>query len=604
MLIQNSSTENLTNAIKSINLTGDQLLFIMLREKGGVDVPQIIETLNKFNIDFIGGIFPGVIYGDQKYEEGAMITRLPVLGKPILITGLNARNILFPDFKDIMGKFKTKYAAMVLVDGLTENIDGFLSMLVNRLADPVHCFGGGAGSITFKQRPCIFTPRGAFQDAAMITFELSETNRALRSEITDRKKIEAGLAHEKELLSVTLHSIAEGVITTDVLGNILSINRVAEEITGWTQEEMLGEPLERIFQIVIDEKTLRICKNPLEGLLKYGKKKVVTEHIKLIDKNKTRKIICANAAPIRDKTQDLVGHVIIFRDVTEQKKFETQLAMSQKLQSIGELAAGIAHEINTPMQYIGDNTRFLQDAVHDIIYGLLDDYRRLKDIILAHKNIDLPLIDDLTKKEQELEIDYLSKEIPKAIKETLEGIEKVNKLVLAMKEFAHPGKKEKKPSDINKAIEGVETISRNEWKYVAELETDLEPGLPLVYCALDEINQVLLNMIINAVQAIREAQKNKLIKRGKIKIATRNKGNYIKILVRDNGAGIPEMVIDRIFEPFFTTKEVGKGTGQGLAIAHDIITTKHKGSIQVSSKEGKGTVFTICLPVKTGYNTG
>ncbi|NMB42466.1 MAG: histidine kinase, partial [Firmicutes bacterium] len=136
------------------------------------------------------------------------------------------------------------------------------------------------------------------------------------------------------------------------------------------------------------------------------------------------------------------------------------------------------------------------------------------------------------------------------------------------------------------------------------LETDLEPGLPLVYCALDEINQVLLNMIINAAQAIREAQKNKLIKRGKIEIATRNKGDHIKILVRDNGAGIPGTVIDRIFEPFFTTKEVGKGTGQGLAIAHDIIATKHKGNIQVSSEEGKGTVFTICLPVKAGYNAG
>ncbi|NMB41269.1 MAG: PAS domain S-box protein, partial [Firmicutes bacterium] len=361
------------------------------------------------------------------------------------------------------------------------------------------------------------------------TAELAEANKVLRSEITDRKRIEAELAKEKELLSVTFHSITDGVITTDILGNVTSANPAAESITGWKQEEALGRPIEHIFQIIIDEKIYKISRMPLKDLLKRNKMKHMVEHIKFLDRNKERKIIFANAAPIKDKAGGIIGYVIVFRDITRQKKFEAQLALSQKLQSIGELAAGIAHEINTPMQYIGDNTRFLQNTINDIICDLLAAYQRLKDKLLAGESTG-QLVDEINKKEQKLDIAYLSQEVPNALRETLEGIEKVNKLVLAMKDFAHPGKKEKKPADINKAIKSTVTISRNEWKYISKLETDLEPGLPLVHCVIGEINQVLLNMIVNAVQAIEDAQKKKPIK-GKIKINTKSDGDHIKILI-------------------------------------------------------------------------
>ena len=205
-------------------------------------------------------------------------------------------------------------------------------------------------------------------------------------------------------------------------------------------------------------------------------------------------------------------------------KIGVQQALSQKLQSIGELAAGIAHEINTPMQYIGDNTRFLQSAINDL-YDLLEEYKKLKNKAAAEKNFAL-LVNKIIKKEEELDIAYLLEEIPKAFKETLVGIGKVNKLILAMKDFIHPGEKEMKFANINKAIEGVVIISRNEWKYVAELETNLEPGIPLIYCVIDEINQVLLNMILNAAQAIREARKSKSLTKGKITITTKNDGDY------------------------------------------------------------------------------
>lgn len=289
--------------------------------------------------------------------------------------------------------------------------------------------------------------------------------------------------------------------------------------------------------------------------------------------------------------------------ITEQKKIEAQHALSQKLQSVGELAAGIAHEINTPMQYIGDNTRFLQNAINDIIYDLLVDYKKLKNKAAAEKNFGL-LVNQISNKEEELDVTYLLEEIPRAFEETLEGIGKVNKLVLAMKDFVHPGEKEMKFANINKAIEGTVTISRNEWKYVAELETDLEPGLPLVCCVIDEINQVLLNMILNAAQAIKEAPKSRTLTKGKITVTTKNDGDYVTILLSGNGIGIPKEMVNKIFEPFFTTKEVGKGTGQGLAIAYNIIATKHEGSIEVDSEVGKGTVFTIRLPINPKNNTG
>lgn len=405
-------------------------------------------------------------------------------------------------------------------------------------------------------------------------------------------------AKEDEPPSVNFHSIDAGVITTDITGNIFSINRVAEKITGWKRKEVLGKPLQHVFQIILDERESVICKNPLGRLLRYDQGKVLAGHIKLFTKNKARKAIFANTDPIRDKRQDTVGYVIVFKDITRQKRFETPLLFSQKLQSIGEMTAGIAHEIITPMQYIGINFGFLQNTINDIIYDLLDDYKQLKNTRTTQENVE-SLINKITKKEQDLEINYLLGEIPKVIQEMKEGIAKVNKLVQAIKEFVHPGKKEKSPADINKVIEGAVTISRNEWKYVAELETDLEPGLPLVHCVPDEINQVLLNLIVNAAQAVKEAQKNKFLNKGKIKITTSNDKGYVNILIYDNGIGIPEVVIDNIFDPFFTTKEVGTGSGQGLAIARDIITTRHQGNIQVNSKVGKGTLFSICLPVKS-----
>lgn len=399
------------------------------------------------------------------------------------------------------------------------------------------------------------------------TFELYEANTALKAEIAERKNAEAALAEEKELLSVTLHSIADGVITTDTKGTICSINQMAEEILGLIQKEAKGKPLKNYFQAINGEKTQKVCNDPFLMVLGSNKDNASADFIELLTKGKITKIVSANAAPIWDKCHGTNGYVIILRDITEHRKVKEQLNLSQKLRSIGELAAGIAHEINTPMQYIGDNITFLQNAINDIISAEKSD------------------------------LAYLLDEIPRAFTETLEGIEKVSRIVSAMKDFAHPGKMEMKPADINRAVEVTATISRNEWKYAAELEMELDPDLPLVCCAIDEINQALLNMIVNAAQAIKEARVGNPLQKGKIVITTKVERDYVNIILSDNGVGIPNSVMDQIFEPFFTTKEVGQGTGQGLSIAYNIIVNKHKGTIKVDSGLGEGTVFTIGLPI-------
>lgn len=296
------------------------------------------------------------------------------------------------------------------------------------------------------------------------------------------------------------------------------------------------------------------------------------------------------------------GFVLVGSDVTEKKKMEAQLVFLQKMESIGQLAAGIAHEINTPMQYIGDNMVFLTNAFAD----MCNFYRHYVDLISAVENKTKAeeVLCLITEEKKELDIDFLISEIPLAIEQSMRGIERVSKLVLAMKDFSHPGTKEKMFSDINSGIEGTITISKNEWKYVADLEADLDRDLPPVFCIINEINQVVLNMIVNAAQAIKDVVQPSFVKKGIIRINTRKAGDMVEIVISDTGKGITKTIIDKIFDPFFTTKEVGIGTGQGLAIAHNIIVNKHNGRINVESEPGKGTTFTIVLPVRPDEKNG
>ena len=307
-------------------------------------------------------------------------------------------------------------------------------------------------------------------------------------------------------------------------------------------------------------------------------------------------------SPMFGPSGALLGFVGTVEDITARKSMESernaielQLRHAQKLEAIGQLAAGIAHEINTPTQYIGDNTRFVRDAFGDIS-KLIGEYERLLEFS-RQQPISAQLIEKVDAAREAADLEYVLQEVPKAIAQSLEGVERVATIVRAMKEFSHPGTGQKTAIDLNHAIDSTLTVARNEWKYVAELVTRFDPTLPPVPCLPGEFNQVVLNLIINATHAISEVVGDGSKGKGTITVSTQRCGDWAEIRVQDTGTGIPQHIRGRIFEPFFTTKGVGKGTGQGLAISRSVVVDKHGGTIEFESEVGKGTTFIIRLPL-------
>jgi signal transduction histidine kinase len=274
---------------------------------------------------------------------------------------------------------------------------------------------------------------------------------------------------------------------------------------------------------------------------------------------------------------------------------DLQLAQTQRLESLGELASGIAHEINTPAQYVGDNVRFLQKEFTNLLQ-LIAKYRDLL-------GTDQDQLVEIERLEKEVDFDFLKTEIPQAISQSLEGLDRVTTIVRAMKDFSHPGSAIMEPADLRTLINSTLEVCRNRWKYVADLKTDFEPDLPLVPCLLAELNQVILNLIVNAADAIAEKYGSDGTRRGLITISLHTAGEFVEMRVADDGAGIPMSARSRLFEQFFTTKSVGKGTGQGLARCRSVIVEKHGGTIDVESAEGVGTTFLVRLPLNQDAQT-
>jgi signal transduction histidine kinase len=274
---------------------------------------------------------------------------------------------------------------------------------------------------------------------------------------------------------------------------------------------------------------------------------------------------------------------------------ERELRQAQQLASIGQLAAGVAHEINTPMQYIGDNTSFLHVTVKRLL-ELASSFERLVQTCRAGG----PAPGELERCEQEIarsRLSFLREHAPLAIEQSSSGIDQVRAIVQALKEFSHPGSDEAQPMDLNHLVRTASTVTRNCWRYQAELELQLCEDLPAVHGQPQAFGQVLINLIVNAADAI-EARwaaphSGQL---GKIVIRTLALADSVELQVEDNGTGIPEPLQQRVMEPFFTTKGVGKGTGQGLPLAHATIVNRHAGKFFFTSEVGRGTTFFIQLP--------
>jgi len=420
---------------------------------------------------------------------------------------------------------------------------------------------------------------------------------AVKSDITEAKRAEAALHAAHSTNSMLIATIPSILIGIDADRRISQWNPAAEHTFAVSAEQVVGRPFKEcgiLWHMISIEEEVTAC-------LTDGQSHRLDDTF-FVRPDGRDGMLGVTLTPVTSDDGAPVGCLLLASDITDRRHLESQLSQAQKLESIGQLAAGIAHEINTPTQYVGDNTRFMEEAFADLS-TLLTQFQTMLD---AARDGAVPaeVVAATETAIEEADLDYLNDEIPTAIRQSLEGIDRVTKIVAAMKEFSHPGQAEKQQSDLNKQIESTITVSHNEWKYVAELTTDLDRELPLVPCLAAELNQVFLNIIVNAAHAIRDVVGESGDK-GQITITSRQSHGWVEIRITDTGNGIPDHARAKVFDPFFTTKEVGKGTGQGLAIAHSVVVDKHGGTLTFETETGTGTTFVIRLPVGgTGRTAG
>ena len=420
--------------------------------------------------------------------------------------------------------------------------------------------------------------------------EMTKVNERLTLEIAERRQMQAELSEAHREIESFLYSIPCILIEISADGTIKRWNILAESILHIEAREVLGK---KIFECPIAWESEKV----IEAIALCGAQRLPkrSNEVRFTRSNGMDGMLHLIFNPVDDEPAESAGLIILGTDITEYKLMERQLVQSQKLESIGQLAAGIAHEINTPSQYVGDNTRFLESAFESLekVHLLYD---RLIEGLRGGEGVD-DLIRAIGEAREEMDFDFLRREIPGAIRQSLEGIDRITMIVRSMKEFSHPGTDEKTGININKAIENTIAVARNEWKYVANVSMDFDRSLPSVHCLPGEFNQVILNMIINSAHAIAEKSGEGSERKGSIGVSTRRDGDFVEIRISDDGSGIREEIRSKIFDPFFTTKDVGKGTGQGLAISHSVIVKKHGGTIDFESKLGEGTTFIIKLPI-------
>jgi len=395
---------------------------------------------------------------------------------------------------------------------------------------------------------------------------------------------EQAIESENARLRTVVEHATDCIVLMSTDGVIEYVNPQFELDHGYTKAELLGKKAAEMGWRRSDSK---IYAEALEtvtgGDVWSGQLATEARNGSLLEQDVT-------ISPVLDDAGRVVNLVYIIRNIGDKNQLERQLAQAQKLESIGQLAAGIAHEINTPTQYVGDNTRFIKDAFEDV--GVL--FTTLTEL-KESANGSVPA-EAIEKAMEKADVEYLQDEVPRALDQSIEGVERVSKIVRAMKAFSHPAQ-DKTPVDLNAAIQSTVTVASNEWKYVAEIQTDFDPGLPLVTCLPGEFNQVILNMIVNAAHAIADVLGSEPAEKGSISVSTGVVDGWAEVRIADTGAGMPDDVKQRIFDPFFTTKDVGKGTGQGLNIAYTVVVEKHRGTIDVESTPGEGTCFTIRLPM-------
>ncbi len=440
------------------------------------------------------------------------------------------------------------------------------------------------------------------------------------------RRLQNTLIESRDKLRIVFDSLREEIVSVDRDFRIISVNNAFLGARDIAYKEVIGQPCfeeKGLSSLCYEERS----ESYVEKAFSSGRAQFFLDET--TDERGDKRYVETNCLPIKNESGESFQVVIVSRDITDEKaqsekiktlnknlskafnqiqiKNETlkdtleklkesqdQVLHSEKMASIGQLAAGVAHEINNPTGFVNSNLRSLYDYQNDL-GGLISEYRKLVSDLMEKLNQEdtnpdlLKQVQRIREREEGIDIEFLLEDIPNLIRESGEGTERIKKIVMDLKDFAHPGEDKLKETDINKSLDSTLNVVWNELKYKAEVFKDYG-DLPPVQCYPQQLNQVFVNILVNAAQAIQE--------NGEIRITTHAANGRVKISISDTGKGIPKENISKIFDPFFTTKDVGKGTGLGLNVSYNIV-KKHKGTIDVESEVGKGTTFTIRIPIES-----
>ncbi|MBL8199587.1 MAG: PAS domain S-box protein [Chromatiales bacterium] len=489
------------------------------------------------------------IFGDLAGNPAFMLeTRMP---RSVVATGRATAQLL------LVGVLVTAALTILILIAL---IRGLVSVPLRRLTNHMLALREGG-----EMQP---TPGLGRND------EIGTLARRFDELVSARQRAQARL----EIFAAAVEHAGDAIGIMDADGRITYVNPQYERQTGFSAAEVIGHVPSRGQSSpgTYDE----LWQTVRAGRIWSGRLQTTRRDGAVCDEEVT-------VAPITDAGGKIASFIAVMHDVTERLRLEGQLSQAHRLEAVGQLAAGVAHEINTPTQYVGGNIRFLRDAFTSVT-ALLGDIARL---VRGAGGGAVPSA-DLAKILAAADVDYLQAEVPVAIRQSLEGVERVGEIVKSMRELTHPAR-DTALTDLNRVVESAVRVAGSEWQGIAAVSTELDPGLPLVPCLAGGINQVIVNMLVNAAHAIEARGPGQP---GRILVATRQAGDAAEIRITDNGSGMSGEVRARVFDPFFTTKQVGQGTGQGLAIAHSVV-KKHHGTIVVDSEPGRGTTFTIRLPL-------
>jgi len=401
----------------------------------------------------------------------------------------------------------------------------------------------------------------------------------------EMRDLNASLEGERDRMRIIFERAPVGIFRSEADGGITLVNPALERMLGYPADQLTNRSA---FELIHPEERASAEEDLVRLWSGTGDTHLTAR--RFIHRDGTTVYTNISLSCARDSENRPLFSIAVVEDVTERTCLEIELRHAQKLESVGRLAAGIAHELNTPIQFVGDNLAFLQSAFLDLV-ALCGVYEEV--LAPLRSGLSADHAQRLEDAEAQADMEYVRTHSGSAFGATQHGVGRVSAIVKAMRSFAHPDGGQKTLADLNEAVRNTLVVGANELKYVAEVETSFG-DLPLIACHLGDLNQVILNLLVNAAHAIADVV-GETGDKGRIRVSTYREDQGIVIAIADSGTGIPEAIRQRIFDPFFTTKEVGRGTGQGLSISRSVV-ERHGGTLTFETAMGRGTTFFLRLP--------